>query len=130
MTSQPSEYLDLSDYPGYNEKDDVWDDIETRKYRLELKSPMTHTPGPWTLAYLEQSAAIKDSDHRVIAVATWAPDRDVQGNALLMAAAPDLLAACEALVGAWDEYRPYVATNYLADAIYEGRAAIAKAKGE
>ena len=55
---------------------------------------MSHTPGPWTA--LEKSVWRIDGDERTeIATAAMGRDADAEANARLMAAAPDLLAACK-----------------------------------
>lgn len=81
-----------------------------------------HTPGPWTLEPGIGggfSGMISGPEHSVAAVCNYYP-KAVLANALLIAAAPDLLAACEAAIYA------------LKGREHDGflRAAIAKAKGE
>lgn len=88
-----------------------------------------HTPGPWRQnLYLGGAYAI---DH-------IAPNGDIlarvavvdglmesKANALLIAAAPDLLEACKKLITGWQSD-----TDTLQVAIDAARAAIAKAEGE
>ena len=89
-----------------------------------------HTPGPWTFnGRTVRGPHPKDPEGRtrIVAEAIW--DRgtyvdDAEANARLIAAAPELLEALEALV--LDESKEYIPTR-LWDA---ARAAIAKAKGE
>ena len=80
-------------------------------------SETRHTPGPW-IAY---GTWVSTSDGPLIA------DCDTDVNADLIAAAPDLLAACEGLV---DWIDPNEAMDGLNREIDDARAAIAKAKGE
>jgi hypothetical protein len=104
---------------------------------------MAHTPAPWATDLGEHDERYQDikitaSDQRTVAT-VWIDDAPVPdfndeqyANARLIAAAPDLLAACEAAekhfgwllsIGALDRRKdePYV------DGL---RAAIAKAKGK
>ena len=97
---------------------------------------MSHTPGPWSIkenAYLNQMIDVEPSIGCVYGVG-----EEVQANARLIASAPDLLAALEALmrivsnsngvsgwhrngdIAGWDEF----------DEINMAIAALAKAKGE
>ena len=72
-----------------------------------------HTPGPWTAhIYRAGTAVIKTSDCAEVATVQYA-----SADARLIAAAPDLLEACEALV-----------SGLKNDAFDLARAAIAKAK--
>lgn len=94
-----------------------------------------HTPGPWTVSDKNSydDFNIRDGDKRVVAQAIhpWTVDNaadEVAANARLIAAAPDLLAALEAVVR--DVER--VAKN---DVIWpatlkQARAAIRKATAE
>jgi len=92
-----------------------------------------HTPGPWTMteqgspsAYVEdsdKSIGIEASDRRVAAVEGWDNALD---NARLIAAAPDLLAALEAVCREIVEDGGFPSP----EAYRAGLAAIAKAKGE
>lgn len=95
----------------------------------------THTPGPWTVRYLTNVFADKRSVASTGGYATNGPDEEAVSaenvaNACLIAAAPDLLAACKAIVDAhdgndWSE--PGVSDTFYA-AIEQARAAIAKAR--
>ena len=85
---------------------------------------MSHTPGPWTASehgayadYNGNSTIILGDDLR-IAVVLGSDNEETNANARLIAAAPDLLEALEALL----EGDFNVAEK--------ARAAIAKAKGE
>jgi len=62
---------------------------------------MSHTPGPWEAAFGEVYSLSVGQDDCVVAE-YYGPD----ANGHLMAAAPDLLAACEELLiylGDWDD---------------------------
>ena len=99
---------------------------------------MSHTPGPWTDDYINDPyagdyIAISGQASRICNVLT------TQNDARLIAAAPDLLAACEFFVGVFDTLRNAGALVQL-DAIGgdsdgvifvldQARAAIAKASG-
>ncbi len=59
---------------------------------------MRHTPGPWTTRHTDElNAAIHADEYGVIADVNLCRD-DGTANARLIAAAPDLLAALEALL--------------------------------
>lgn len=122
----------------------------------------THTPGPWTArqdcrSYRNRgvfSGGNPDQSgnqnawaiygHARIATLTeseaWLPQTQIEANARLIAAAPDLLAALVATADALDSTRPYLAARDAVafDAIHKevrqavdsARAAIAKATGE
>lgn len=97
-----------------------------------------HTPGPWELethydhnndTHLNLYGHIDTYLHKPIARlypdCRFADDSD-KANAYLIAAAPDLLAALEA-VAALDDG---MLTTPALQAVHQARAAIAKAKGE
>jgi hypothetical protein len=78
----------------------------------------THTPGPWVVRHFPTARggtmaawildALPDQDGKVIAnaIATAAgTNEDMDANARLIAAAPDLLAACEAILDKLDYLR-------------------------
>lgn len=105
---------------------------------------MSHTPGPWALGQKphEQGTmididAVGMRQHGAIAVAVWRMEQeerspDMEANAHLIAAAPELL---EALIAMEREKPDYMTRNNLGDPSEEttnrmARAAIAKAKGE
>jgi len=100
---------------------------------------VTHTPGPWEARRLEADGHILTREGWEIRtpvwdVATWraqgAPIRKKE-DAFLIAAAPDLLAACEATVDAMIRYRDGGEDgDFWNEATAMGRAAIAKVKGE
>jgi len=87
-----------------------------------------HTPGPWEV---DSHGIVRDIHRKPIKHASAFIEgayydndatEESTANANLIAAAPDLLAALESLVGAVD---PYCMTN-----LDDAKAAIAKAKGE
>jgi hypothetical protein len=91
-----------------------------------------HTPGPWTVRCLDET----DEEYRVEAASTLFVDispcsdgytpGQTKFNARLIAAAPDLLAACEKFVS----YYPRGINPDLDDGYLLARAAIAKSEGE
>ena len=108
-----------------------------------------HTPGPWLIAGMSQSGCADVSIYRKTAndrpqyigrvygegiVYRYTDTRDA--NARLIAAAPDLLAAIEELVGEFDArseaaaQEPGVIGLNDTGGIAAARAVIAKAKGE
>lgn len=91
----------------------------------------THTPGPWTLAEATATIPIKGANGKTVASVRYGPtDLD---DARLIAAAPELLAACEA----WIDWRERLAGKDATRTSAEHGmklhadmvAAIAKAKG-
>lgn len=116
--------------------------MSTQPDQKSTKPPITHTPGPWKVAtrlYSEKRGVICVEhacwDALDVIMPHWAnsetPDEHF-ANARLIAAAPDLLAACKSVVGSG-----YYMTDPLnAPQDYVGkmaienvRAAIAKAEG-
>jgi len=102
----------------------------------QRETPMPkHTPGPWeAVVYNGRIQGIITAAQGERHVATIAACSTGVKNCQLIAAAPDLLAACEAFVeGLDDEYSPIFGTEPLDDKetqVYEqAKAAIAKAKG-
>ena len=100
-----------------------------------------HTPGPWSLGRewngyvaidaLDGSPARHVTQWRELATVVLHVDdemdddrRECEANARLIAAAPDLMAACEAYIAAYDGA---TGTVYVVDQI---RSAITKARGE
>lgn len=93
-----------------------------------------HTPGPWTMHPRGEDGA----EVRAITSVAWCGIAsthgasgsqviradEAQANARLIAAAPDLLAACEAIIDAATPWAPDT------PALMMVRAAIAKAKGD
>ena len=88
-----------------------------------------HTPGPWA----KDRNIIKDVKGHMIASVSYEQNGHVQANAVLIAAAPDLLEALRALTNAEQDYAsdPCLATRVQMDAaLTSARAAIAQTKGE
>ena len=86
-----------------------------------------HTPGPWETSVLADGSqwevCLPDAGD---AIAGIVDGPDAQGNALLMAAAPDLLAACQAVL---DEF-PGLDSRRIEAVKATCRAAIARATGK
>lgn len=59
----------------------------------------THTPGPWLIEPTDTSKAIVTDDCVICEMAVWAYEhqKEIEANAHLIAAAPDLLEAAIAL---------------------------------
>ncbi len=94
----------------------------------------THTPGPWKITggrFVGEGQMIGAPSGHICRV--YAPDnRDESANARLIAAAPELLAACKAVIGhGYCANTSSVASqDYVSKkAIAKVRAAIAKAEG-
>jgi hypothetical protein len=94
-----------------------------------------HTPGPWNVETANKygeiritASATKKHTYLIALTSPDCPDSQTQeANTSLMAAAPDLLAALESLLPAYDDAR---AAGHGEILIAQARAAIAKAKGE
>jgi hypothetical protein len=94
-------------------------------------SESKHTPGPWTVDWSDDGPVIYTGDLLIASISGSTEHIEVQGldeqtteaNASLIAAAPDMLAALERLLG-------NVGRSEFADAIGQARAAIAKARGQ
>jgi hypothetical protein len=86
-----------------------------------------HTPGPWAVRFYErhETAVIKTADGDEVATVDVKCMPDAPADARLIAAAPDLLEACEAFVVAMDS-----AHDHIERSIALMEKAIAKAKGE
>ena len=100
---------------------------------------MRHTPGSWILTdyYYPNNIDVATDSGRLIATIECpptAPEYDIpdgsrsecEANALLIAAAPELLAACEAFVEAWEKSLQLEKTDV---ALRMAKSAIADAKG-
>lgn len=93
-----------------------------------------HTPGPWVVDDDDGSIRTESGDEVLVSYG------DGEGHSLaathadrmLVAAAPDLLAACETLVEAQRraDAGEHGGFGFYVDAVDIARAAIAKAKGE
>ena len=69
-----------------------------REKRREGEEPMKHTPGLWN----KDRNMIEDSSGQVIAEVSYKQSGYVQGNAHLIAAAPELLEACKEMLRFYD----------------------------
>lgn len=107
-----------------------------------------HTPGPWTIANYPHAVVVQTESHKKTAygasryAAIGGFDRsdpeqmaEALANARLIAAAPELLEACQAMIE-WDAREQDHAVDFNARmalcriAFDKARAAIAKATGE
>ncbi|SPU49868.1 hypothetical protein [Bordetella trematum] len=98
-----------------------------------------HTPGPWAVRYDYVVQAPSFDDGRLVPVAqpygVNSDGTDLFANARLIAAAPELLDACMAMIE-WDDREQDHAVDFNArmalchTAFNKARAAIAKATGE
>lgn len=111
-----------------------------------MDKPSTFTPGPWEIdrPYGEPGIFIQGANTQIICKlydvvpAQWVGDRrsGIQGNALLISAAPELLKALELALDVLDNHvRHYLTSDtwndiYCPSAVTEARAAIARAAGE
>lgn len=86
---------------------------------------MSHTPGPWRVS----SNCVLGSDNAIVAtVATYSQvefTKEEKSNAHLIAAAPDLLEACEAAKHIFED-----SDNWNVQSFQRILAAIKKARGE
>lgn len=103
---------------------------------------MTRTPGDWEFGPFAQGFIVveRPEDGRDLYLAEivdeddeglFEPDEEKRlANGRLMAAAPDLLAACEVLVTLWDSPEPFTGADALqaiGEATERARAALRKA---
>ena len=95
------------------------------------------TPGPWTIAdepldeHRRTVFALTEADFAP-AIAGGDTEEQRDANARLIAAAPDLLAACEDMIYRFGAYEPGApeGEGSNAAAILRARAALSKARGE
>lgn len=87
----------------------------------------THTPGPWQLKKNMSSVGIFDSVGRHITRVPCVDQQSVRGeaNARLIAAAPELLAALQALTSAVDQFTNAAHLGW--PELDQARAALARA---
>ena len=91
-----------------------------------------HTPGPWTLKQYKDSLMVEAGGTVVLRSCGFESTRNAEANALLISAAPDLLAAVRLLIGDLEHREPdgwmsgYVHTKSHDAAL----AAIAKAEAK
>lgn len=89
-------------------------------------SKTKHTPGPWKTSYTNLSVVIAENGAVVARASKLNGLVNLQANARLIAAAPELLEALQTVVANAPD--PYCAITRAVDA--QCRAAIAKATGE
>ena len=95
---------------------------------------MTHSPGPWVKISRDRlwNEIVSSTNRQIVLVQKNSayfkvPAEETEGNALLIAAAPELLEACKAFVIAWEECLQLEKTDV---ALALAKAAIAKVEGE
>jgi hypothetical protein len=88
----------------------------------------SHTSGPWV--------AEKEKNHRHVVcsigeffICTNETPQDIEADARLIAAAPELLEACKKAIGAYDAAYASGRSNWTKKDVDEMRSAIAKAEG-
>lgn len=91
---------------------------------------MEHTPGPWTRHGLGISKDAGEYGYAVALCDSPVPPGEAEANARLIAAAPDLLTALEALMPMLEAHQAQdkSLTTYGHEIINAGRAAVAKAQ--
>ena len=91
-----------------------------------------HTPGPWAILERAEDSRthISNGAHIVCTLGTTRTDGSPNHspNALLIAAAPDLLSALEEMMAVFQDHEQY--DEESAEVIQSARAALRKAKGE
>lgn len=65
-----------------------------------MKAKLNHTPGPWKAHYFETYYEVWNETHRICLIESPANLGEDIANARLIAAAPELLLACELLIQA------------------------------
>ena len=93
---------------------------------------MTHTPGPWAVREPESDElweVYAESGGELISYPVYTPNQ--RANLMLIAAAPELLAACLGLLAEWREHLDADAgwKGYETDGMRAARIAITKAEG-
>lgn len=100
---------------------------------------MKHTPGPWNTHSHQIAFGTATLQHYLISAKDKLPiaetypqvdDEQEEANARLIAAAPDLLTACEQILNAFVAETNYRFNANLYDYMVAIEAAIKKAKGE
>ena len=100
---------------------------------MKTNTQAKHTPGPWYVTgSCQDGTMITDDTGDQIANWPSCPACRKMPNARLIAAAPELLVACENLIQACDceDLNPTEAFGWYTKALLEARAAIAKATGK
>jgi hypothetical protein len=102
---------------------------------------MAHTQGPWRIGEPSDGFignVLADNPRRLLAQVTVQDGEQTLANARLIAAAPDMLAALEAVIDDLEEHIGVAVDHYASERWLEGararlgaaQMAIAKAKGE
>jgi hypothetical protein len=86
-----------------------------------------HTPGPWVVHEDDMGLSIHARD---LLVADLVQHDEVDANAALISAAPDLLAALERLLEHGERLNIYSQAGEDAQVIAQAKAAVAKARGK
>lgn len=95
-----------------------------------MRTPLllTHTPGPWGVETKGSKHFVDGSDGLTVCVVDRQGVRcnraENEANAVLIAAAPELLAACKTLLA-----DPYLSDSINSDRMAACRIAVAKAEG-
>jgi hypothetical protein len=101
---------------------------------MKTETKHTHTQGPWEAYFYAKdfygriiaTVGANDGCNRICEISPIAlPENEVEANALLIAAAPDLLAALVAMMNRYGDK----STHPTCDASISARAAIAKVEG-
>lgn len=88
-----------------------------------------HTPGPWEVC--GHGSGFDVVGGCGCCGSPWINGEDEKANALLLAAAPELLEAARKIVGVYDSYGcGWYNTDECVDGLKAARAAIAKAEGK
>ena len=91
---------------------------------------LTYTPGPWHVGKRAGNPAIYSQDGAEIAEVLHVTNDDWQGNARLLAAAPELLSALAEMVGMVEEMLPKAGPcKWGMFAVESARAVIASVEG-
>jgi len=92
------------------------------------KADFVGTPGPWVVIKADRGFIISANYGAYdVSVVRNVGNQDNEANARLIAAAPDLLEACKAVVKFWDSITEEDCVNNIH---VQARAAIAKATGQ
>ena len=99
-----------------------------------------HTPGPWTVDTSGNVPGWHEDGRECLSIVSYFPTIAVvnnnkeefngRANALLIAAAPDLLEACRGLLDAIHDSMTHESQNHHREQIDAARAAVEKAEGE
>jgi len=95
---------------------------EAMKRGNTMKTETKHTPGPWHLHDMEQFTICGPNYKAVAETKTRRSDDECRANARLIAAAPELLEACKAVIAALSQNKTFpadidAAKKWLNDAI-------------